>query len=570
MPTAQFPATSPVVSQSYDSISSLPDPPDSGAGIPFRDDDLPELHVPSSPRLPREGVLLGMVCLALAAVLQFLRLGRREVFSDEFYTLDVLAGGLTESYPDAIFSGHLPLYYWLMEGWSRLADIAAVESEWLLRLPSALFALLTCVVFFFHARRYLRGIAFAVAMLLIALNPVLVAAAHDATPFALLALTVALTHHYGVRALDEGGPRTWVPWALCVALGSLTHPLFWFLPIAQFAFALTRPQRTPRPFYVISIAGIALALAAAVAAVLYSEAHFPKRLDVRPPAIDDLIKGLVAVTLGDFPRHGVNSFFRAVMYLLFLVSIGLSAAYYRVRAMEASAMPEGIGWIDQTQDVVGTWRRLSLSSFLAYQWFTFLIPAAAALFLGTFVPRYDLDPEQLIICLPSLAVLLATGVDFAHRRGGKLSLALAFVLVMAYYDLRAITFHGYGVRLAHKLIKNEGFNPDEDVLVFSATSEIERTVRRYLNHLDPIGLPAPETEQEDIEIQQKARQVAEGRKRVFAIYHRDRRRVNKRDLAPVRTAFSEGNGWKVDNKWDISPEADSELRVYERMDAGAE
>ncbi len=546
-----------------DSISSLPDPEEF---FPLSDEpeELPEYMAPSAPRLGREGVALGVICLALAAVLQFLRLGHREIFEDEFFTLQALAGESKESFVNSLLQGHLPLYYWMLEGWSRLTDIASAGRETLLRLPSALCAFLTCAVFFFHARRYLRGMAFAVAMLLMALNPILVAAAHDATPFALMALAAALTHHFGVRALDEGGWRTWIPYVLSALLGALTHPLFWFLPTAQFAFALTRPRRTPRPFYVVAVLGAAVATGAATAAILYSETYFPQRLDVRAPAIDDLIKGLVGLTLGDFMRHGVNSFFRAVMYLLFLSSLGLSVAYYRVRSMEASAMPEGVGWIDQTQDVVGTWKRLSLSSFLAYQWFTFLIPAAATLFLGTFAPRYDLDPEQLLVCLPSLAVLLAVGVDFARRRGGKLILALSFVLIMAYYGMEAITFRGYGVRHAIKLIDNEGYDAGKALLVYSAPGKIEPALLRYRDDKETMGIEAPETPEHAAEIQSRTLRVAEGREEVFAVYHDDRQTINKKVYAPVRDAFSPQFGWELEKKWTLSRELDTELRVYRK------
>lgn len=552
------------MSQPFNDISSLPDPHEPDPYLPMGDEDLPEL-LPTTRRLTREGFVLGMICLALAAVLLFLRLGRREVFSDEFFTLQAITEGVTDDFLGSVFFGHLPLYYWIMQGWHQAVGVVEAGRETLLRLPSAFFALLTCVGFFFHARRYLRGLTFAVAMLLVALNPILVASGHDATPFALLALFVVLTHHYGVRALDEGGARTWGPYAVLAVVGALIHPFFWFLLIAQFLFALARPRRTPKPFYAVAIVGVALGIVAAMAAVYYSESYFPKRLDVRPPAIDDLIKGLVALTLGDFPRHGANSFFRALMYLLFLVGLGLSVSYYKVRSIEASAMPEGVGWIDQTQDVVGTWRRLSLSSFLAYQWVTFLVPAAAALFLGTFAPRYDLDPEQLLVCLPGLAVLIATGIDFAPGRGGKLTMALLFVVIMAYYDLRVLMFQGYGVRHALKLIENEDYEKGRDLLVYSDPGDIRRTVERYLAPLEPLPLPAPDTPEEAAATEELTAGLAAGKQKVFAIYHEDRVELHKRKYAPVRDALRPAKGWKNTEKWTLSPEEDSELRIYERQ-----
>ena len=101
----------------------------------------------------------------------------------------------------------------------------------------------------------------------------------------------------------------------------------------------------------------------------------------------DLLRGLVAVVLGNFPRYGYwdRYFIRAIMYIFIVVALALSFVYYRKRAAEATFLPENVLWIDETQDVVGKWNRLSLASFLMFQWVAFLVPAVCVMILGGFV-----------------------------------------------------------------------------------------------------------------------------------------------------------------------------------------
>src|SRR5690606_37776442 len=113
------------------------------------------------------------------------------------------------------------------------------------------------------------------------------------------------------------------------------------------------------------------------------------------------------------------------------ICIALSVQYYRKRTAEAMAMPDNVVWIDETQDVVGRWKRLSLRAFLLFQWVAFVVPLLGLFFLGGFVQGFRLTPEMLLIILPALTVLMAMGIDAAPKEGA-LALGLLLILAMVY------------------------------------------------------------------------------------------------------------------------------------------
>lgn len=536
-----------------EAIAAEPPPEDSGI-----------MRMPRPRRLETDALVLGGVTLVLAAILRFIRIGHREFFGDEFFALDFL----TAKRPDmlvSIFHGHLPLYYEIVRGWGKL--FSPPVSEAILRIPSAIFGLIACVAFFGYARKYLRAMAFALALLGFALNPTLVAVSNDSTSFALLSLWVVLSNFYCIRALDEGGQRHWIRYAVVSVLGALTHPLFWLSLLAQFIFAAARPAKTPRPFVLASGAGIFTLVAVMISAAVYAEKHFPKKLDVSSPALDDLVKGLVAVSFGNFPRYGhYNELLRALLYLFLFVCLGLSYVYYRKRAEEASSLPDNVVWIDETQDVVGNWKRLSLASFLMFHWMTFLIPAFGILVLGAFAPDLKMRPELFIVCLPSLVILIAAGIDAAPGRVGTLIMGLIYVLVMAGYDARVLADPGLGISNAFKLIAQQNFNAQKDVLIYVPYQGMARPVDRYGQGFKGVQFPAKE---EPADSQKRLDLITVGKDRVFAFYTDDYRRIGKTDRSPVREWFSARKSeWDIQDHWEMSLPEKAELRIYRRRPAG--
>ncbi len=528
-------------------------------------------------RLPREVLIISGICLLLAAVLRLLHVGYREVFGDEFWALEFISRG-PGNLLDNFFHGRLPLYYETLAMWNRVAPVE--NSETLLRLPSVVFGLLTIAGFVFFAQRYLRRTAFVICVVAFALNPILVASSNHAAPFAMMGLWTVLSNYFCIRALDEGRRRNWILWGIYSFLGALTHPFFWFVIAAQFIFALARPHRTPRPFLLASAAGIFVSVALMIAAAVYANQRYPKLVDVTTPSIDELARALVAVLLGDFPRYGYmeKDFIQAVMYLFVIVTLGLSVFYYRQRAEEAAAVPENVVFIDMTQDVVGRWNRLSLASFLMFQWTTFLVPALGIWMVGTYASDMRLEPEYFLVCLPSLMILVAAGIDAARpssaasvaagwRRGLTIGLGFVFILITAVYSLQVLSDRGYGIEATAKRLDKEKFDPARDTLLIAYHSGLEKTMDRYLK-----GFPAQLIRgRESVdEMKQRTAQASANRQRVFVFYNSDFRRFGKAVRSPVREWFEErarAGEFKLAEKYTMSKPEKTALFIYSRVDA---
>ena len=445
--------------------------------------EAPAPFIEEPPGVSREAVVVSVICLGLAALLRLIAISRREIFGDEFWTLQFVTAE-RGNFLDNFFHGRLPLYYEFFRMWG---GAVGTDSALLVRLPSVVFGLLTYVAFALYAHRSLRRAAFAIALVAFAMNPILVGASIHATPFALLGLWAVLSSSMCIRALDEGGPRNWTLYAVVSVLGALTHPFFWFLIVGQFLFAVARPRQTPRAFLLVSVTGIVVGVVLMVLAVVYAERNYPKLVDVSTPSSTDLARSLVAVLLGDFPRfeYGGKTFIQALLYLFVIVTLGLSVVYFRRREAEAMALPEGVVWIDETQDVVGKWNRLSLLSFLMYQWVTFLVPAFGIWMVSTYASNMRMDPEYLILALPALVILVAAGVDAAWGRAGSLALGIVFVVIMGAYTLQTLADRGFGVEYAATKLKEAAFDPATDALLFVHYPGLEMPVARYMQATRP-------------------------------------------------------------------------------------
>jgi uncharacterized membrane protein len=529
--------------------------------------DQPQLLREEPRRLPREVLLLGAVALVFAAILRFIHVSYREIFGDEFFTLDYITRGRPDLLP-AVFRGYLPIYYEFIRGWAKLFG---TDSELLLRLPSAVLGLAACIAFFAFARRYLRGAAFAISLIAFAMNPILVATSNEATSYAALSLLAVLANYYFIRSLDEGRRKNWVRYGIIAALGALTHPLFWFLLLAHFLFAAGRPRQTPRPFVLASAAGVFLIVLLMIMGAIYAEQQFPKKLGVQAPKIDDLLRGLVAVVLGDFPRYGYwdREFIRALMYLFIVSALALSFVYYRKRALEAAALPENVLWIDETQDVVGKWNRLSLASFLMFQWVAFIVPAVCIMILGGFAPDMRLHPEFFIVCVPALVILIAAGIDATPGKYGPIVMGVVFVVFMGVYDYRALADHGLGVYDAFWRLNREKFDPQKDVLMYVTYPGLERSVNRYAGDIKGIPFTSREVFDAPELAKQKLAKGIEGKERLFVFYRNHTKRLGRLPRSPFREWMAARYPeWDRTEYWVLSRPEDSELWAYVRhMDA---
>ncbi len=512
-------------------------------------------------RFSRETLFIGAATFVIATILRVISLGRRDLYGDEYFGLDYILQS-RPNFLQELFRGHMPLYYEILRGWGRLVGTA---SDALLRTPSMFFSLLAFVAFFFFAVRFLRGLAFVLCLVGFALNPTLVRSANEVSSYALLSLLVVGIHYFGIRALDEDRSKHWIRWAVTAGLGLLTHPLFVLVLLAQFIFALMRPHKTPRKFVVVASAGTLLIVGLMLIAVIVAKQSIP---DFQPstPSAADLARGVVAATVGEFYRYagGERVFIRTVLYLFVLASLLLSWVYYQIRKAEAQALPEDVVWIDETQDVVGRWTRLSLASFLLYLWVSFLVPALGIMIIGGFASGVSLPPQFFIVTLVPLLVLIACGIDGAPGRAGSVILGLLFVFVMMAYNFYQLSDPGYGIKVAVKRTMRAEFAPPADMFLVVTPGGLGRPLARYMTNISHEVVDPPRTPEKcDALLQQKT----EGRDRVFVLYHNDFRRLGKADRSLVREWFGlRKDKWETDKKWILCEPEKTELRIYARID----
>lgn len=541
------------------------------AGSPLKDNIEISTIGDSSKKDRREWLILVSVSLLIAIALRVVRIDYREFFGNEFLTLNLLSGSGPDVFLARALDGATSIYHVFIKAW---AGIFGTGSEAILRLPSVVFGLAACVIFFLFSRNYLRGTALAVCLLIFAMNPVLVATSIDASPYALLTLFITVAHYFAIRSLDKGGIANWSVYGLSIIGGILTHPLFLFVLPAHFLFALLRGRRTPKAFYVVSILGLLALLGIALSAGIYAQNTFPQQVNVQTPSSSDLAKGLVSVALGNFPRYDgnePNDFVRGVMYLFVFLCILLSVQYYRKRTAEAMAMPENVVWIDETQDVVGTWNRLSLRAFLLFQWFAFVIPLVGLFALGGLIQGFRMNSEILVLILPALAVLMAMGIDAAPKEGA-LALGLLLLLVMAYYDVRVLKDTGYGVEKAFNIVREQGFEPENDILLYTQPNNISKAVTLYQHEIPATPIPGFSNRKEFAARQEELAQVVADYDRVFVFYHNDRKSLGKtEERSPLREWFKDSsinNFTEIEDWKDLSEAEATDLRLYKRLAPG--
>jgi len=223
-------------------------------------------------------------------------------------------------------------------------------------------------------------------------------------------------------------------------------------------------------------------------------------------------------------------------------------------------------WIDDTQDVVGTWRNFSLRGFLLFQWVTFAVPALCVIIMGSLFSGFVPQPYMFIVSLPPLIVLIAMGIDAAPR-SATTAMGVLLVLGMAYYNVCALSDRGYGIEEAFKIIRAHSFDPSHDVIVYTAPDNIERTINHYRGDLTLVPVPVANKRPEVLERQQLVSKLTQGKDRAIVIYQNDGRPIGRMDnISPLRDWFNnQNNNWDLTDKWyltNLEPINRTELRIF--------
>ncbi|MCY4147303.1 MAG: glycosyltransferase family 39 protein [Chloroflexi bacterium] len=175
------------------------------------------------------GLLLALLLLAAAA--RFHRLAAQSLWYDEGITAAHSARSLAELVPLLQVNVHTPAYFALLAVWTDIAG----DSEFALRLPSALFSLLSIAFVYALGARLYGGLAGVAAAALVTLNSFSIYYAQEARMYAMLTAVAGASMCLFIRILQQrsGRKRAVAAFGLVNALGLYTQVVFALVMLGQ-------------------------------------------------------------------------------------------------------------------------------------------------------------------------------------------------------------------------------------------------------------------------------------------------------------------------------------------------
>ena len=344
-------------------------------------------------RRPTAAVGVGGAAIVVAASLP--ELGR-SLWIDEAFTYSVASAPTAEFVDLVPFNGgNMALYYGAIHLWSR-----AVDADWLLRLPSLVFAVAAVPVFALLARRLVGHTTGLLATALLALNGSVVFASQELRSYSLALLLVIAAWLALDRAVERPATARWVLYGVVAALSLWAH-LFSVLYLAAQAVSLVAaPRRSLRwgPIAAGAAAG-ALVVAPVGAMALSPDAAQPDwigLLDARRAT--DVVQFLSG-------RPGAWVWAWGALWAGGLaVAVGLLVQAWRARGPGGDVEP---------------WRRMAVVLWA-------VVPVGLALAIAAMRPF--LVGRYLVAALPAGALLAALAVVRLPRRLRPVGVVVAVLL----------------------------------------------------------------------------------------------------------------------------------------------
>jgi len=181
-------------------------------------------------------LLILIAIMALAAFLRIFLIGNHGLWLDEVSSLGFAKNNLQELIQIVTaFDNHPPTYYILLHYWILMFG----DSEVSLRIPSAIFSVLS-VLFTYKVGNILfdRRVA-AIAALLLALSGFSIYYAQEARMYSLLAFTSVLSVYFLLKHLNKNTPWSLINYILSTTLLIYTHLYGLFILVAENLYILT-------------------------------------------------------------------------------------------------------------------------------------------------------------------------------------------------------------------------------------------------------------------------------------------------------------------------------------------
>ena len=173
----------------------------------------------------------------VSLLLGLIRLGTPSLWYDEAYTYRQINRSYVEQ-----FEGYQPLYYWVQKPWTDVAG----SSEWAMRLPSVVGAMLACALLVVLARKLFDRRIALLSGLFLATSPYFVKWSQQARAYSLLVALGLIATLLLVRALDRPSRGAWALYGVAFVALLVTHAVAGLLLVP--AHAVLIAQRRERFF----------------------------------------------------------------------------------------------------------------------------------------------------------------------------------------------------------------------------------------------------------------------------------------------------------------------------------
>jgi mannosyltransferase len=167
-----------------------------------------------------------LIVSGVALVLGLIRLGAPAVWVDESFTVDDL---------EHQYSFYLEGYYWLFYTVEKPWTLVAGTSEWALRLPSVIAAMLSCALLVVLGRRLFDRRIALIAGLLLATSPFMVRWSQQARAYTMMVALVLVATLLLLRAVERGTRGAWALYGVAFAVVMVWHPVAGLLLVVPHA-----------------------------------------------------------------------------------------------------------------------------------------------------------------------------------------------------------------------------------------------------------------------------------------------------------------------------------------------
>lgn len=400
----------------------------------------------------RIALLVGLAALAIT----LFRLSAPSLWMDEAFSVALARQPLPVLW-SAFSSGSEPnmaLYNTFLHFWLQLMQWLNIPAvEFVVRLPSAVFAALSSIVVFLLGLRLLNRTAGIFAAVLYLANPWPLTAAQQSRGYALQLLLICLASYILLAALytTTSLKGSWVPWVGYVVVSALavyTHAFSLLIILAQaVAFGLLlvipTPARERARAHLGVMAASLLAIGLLIAPFLYVSRSGSKTGWLPAPDVASLLPHLQAVILGRTGRFFVPAVIALAALVVLGVTISVVLGRSQILARLQARLPVKLPASLRLERQPAALREpTGVVAILLISWLVVPIVVAYLISQG---PTRAFSSRYLVVVVPAVCLLLALGV-------AKLpSLGLRILLGAALVGATVLTLPGY---YAHAEVEN--------------------------------------------------------------------------------------------------------------------